>query len=841
MSLSSIRRVRVTTALATPLAAKADKDLVVAIDARVDTIEASLPDKASASSVTALDGRVDTVEAGLASKAEAAAVVEGLDDLQDNLNAEAATRAVTDTALQNDVNSRMGRFSLGGGDYGWNANTKRLLSVADPIASDDASTKSYTDNASGTARAEAINYTQEALADTALASFSAPMIVAAQPAPFGDFVSYTANNRMLAIWAVPSGSFAFAFACFELNGLGKVDGSGWRATQLRLRVFARPGGDGDLQPDPGNLILPGNGDNDVPVLDQIYATEDVALQPGDISTLVPVKFDLSAADPILRIPNYFYCFVINAYDDSDTLVTIGWRSYALGFSPPGTEDWRLGFASTANDDLTPPGASAYVLANSVAYQIYGGSRQAEGALSRPANRTVEGSVALLSPSPSIAVPSLRIYAPGLDAIVGGGTATFTPLPIESVVDTIILKAGQPTSLAYRYAQAAPLVKRGSTTLVRDTHYRYDPNRGTLTGLSGFASGGGSEDTSVTATYVGVDFRYDAIYADPEQVNIFGIQDGTPHRQIAEEFPATMPPTRTPMFMARVSVKGVELLPVHKTTRDRRWVIGEESIHLARLERNRRAIRKTIARAQTGQSVKIAGYGDSITAIGYNLSAQNTTPNGPARDIDAFLERRTSGEKAALAHFNGDGGTGAHIHVGPMWRLKAALEAWGSAVTYDNWGVGGTNSRSDSFVSPFDGVTYLHMGNPTRLAALIASTPNLIVLATGENELGELYTDNNVIDIGQQIMAAGIDLVVVAPTTPGNYHFANNQAEYLYTCSQLERAADALGCAFVPTHDVFTRLPLFGLSPEDASSASLVNHPEVAEFKLLGDLYADLVP
>lgn len=762
---------------------------------------------------------------------------------------DAATKSYTDIVAA----AKMGEFAFalpgGGTEMVWNAALRRIRSLADPAADNDAATASYVNVSAN----QVLRLARDEMhRDFTIASSAAPIVVAGQPNPTGAAVSWTVGRLMWGIGIAPIEAFAFDSIAFEVNGIGNADGSAMRVAEFRLRIFDRPGGEGDGNDQPGNFILPGNGANDRKLLDRRYDSRSVIAQPCHAYFFVTCRFDLSTINLIMRDMSRFYFAVLSAYDAAGNLISIGMRTATLTTMPDGNSDWRCGFCSNVTDDLTQ--AEPIAAPTSIAYRLYGRSREADGARGFAAPmRIVQDGIGLSSTGMSIEVPAIRLPMPGLERIVGGSMIELAPLPRQPANDTVTLLANVPTRLSYRYAEAAPIVRRGATVLTRDVHYQYDPQRGFLTGIpnSGFDGSGGTSPTIVTAEYVGIAYRYDSIYAVPETGN-FAAVAGAPRPVLAEEFAAAPPATMKEMFKARVSPLGIELLPTHRADLSRRFLLGEEARLWAWVERNRRAMRRTIAKAMRGLPIRIACYGDSITGFGYNLPEQNLSPNGPARDIDAYLESYPYDFRAALPHFDGDGGVGQHVHVGPMWALKAALETWGSVVTYDNWGVGGTHSGKGVLVNPNgDGNDYLHMGHPDRIAALLDparllpdianARPDLVMLASGQNEFVVEATDNNLIDIGQQILGAGCELVISAPTRPSLYHQFANIEGYAYTCEQERRAADYLKCGFVPTHEMFARCEAFGISQQDLSAATGGNHPGVLELHLLGLLYTAPVP
>lgn len=443
---------------------------------------------------------------------------------------------------------------------------------------------------------------------------------------------------------------------------------------------------------------------------------------------------------------------------------------------------------------------------------------------------------------SAIIPRVSVRIPGREIVVGGGAVAFPPLTPAASTSHAMTLTNVFQALPYRYMTAPPVVKRTSdnVTLLRDIDYWFDADRGMISGVP--AIDGNYPPTPIAVTFSGIAYRFDSVWLNVS-TNAIEVTTGTAHALIPEEYAAVAPLLGVELYRARVWPGGIELLPTHKSAG--RSYIADEFLGWLRTQwRNRRATRKIRAKIAAGQAVRIALYGDSIAAIGQTSISpvnQNIAPNGPYRDIPSYLVRWPTADlnnAVILPRFDGAAGVGQHIHINIAYPTVDALRAAGATVNFDNWGIGGSNTNNSSYVA--GGETFYNGSHPTRLNALIASAPDLVILAFGRNEAGSDLTRANTNNIVAQLKAAGIEVIVVAPTRNGEFYFSENLEKYYYTCEELRGAADYQDVGFFPTHEYMGdgRAEAFGMAAADMAAADLLNHPGPMALGLVGRALAD---
>ncbi|NKW09847.1 SGNH/GDSL hydrolase family protein [Ochrobactrum tritici] len=238
--------------------------------------------------------------------------------------------------------------------------------------------------------------------------------------------------------------------------------------------------------------------------------------------------------------------------------------------------------------------------------------------------------------------------------------------------------------------------------------------------------------------------------------------------------------------------------------------------------------KTLKRLETGQALKLVGYGDSITAMG----GGDVSPNGPMRDLKSYLNGLPADTLATIPTFDGDAGVGMHVRLGWNWLLKAALEErYSSPITYLNYGWGGTTSATGAN----NGL------DPSRFGPVLAEGPALMVLAFGMNEIGSIGTYANIRSIIEQCQAVGTEVIVV--TTPRVNSDGNpvSMVNWLKTHDYLVRAARDTGSAYVSLYELtgVGYEGAMGFSPRNLCSQNLYNHPWPKEFERIGALISSI--
>ena len=507
---------------------------------------------------------------------------------------------------------------------------------------------------------------------------------------------------------------------------------------------------------------------------------------------------------------------------------VGITQYERGYSMTTGPAWALVLPSGA----TP--AIAYIA--SLAGKVLDGSQFVN--IPRPATDPL--SALLLTPDGlSLSYEGLAVAVSGRvlrdrTAVAVGTTLSVAAAPTGTTTSTV--------SLVYFTLQAFVLnnanvwlgrrnisnvsVKRTSdgVSLVEGVDYAVNYENGKLRGLVNKAA------FNVDVTFNWAQERYDLLQVD-EQTNVLSIKSGTPRDFDPQEY--LVGPDTSKIAVARIRVVGgavQEIIPIYRF--DGLIERGTEAEWFRLQQRNRFAIRKTLGKLARGERIKVAGYGDSITALqtGAPTDGSQYQANGQWRDRDQYFVLYPSDTKTAkLQYFDtGDGAGAVHIRKGWNWTLvEHWRKAYGDIVDYLNFGIGSTASANVA-----NGGRW-----PARLAPIISAAPDLCVIAFGMNELGQYVTRDNVASIITQLQAVGTECVVVGvpqiapdnPTTPDMWRITNHA---------LRMAAWDTGCAYVPftaISDTDGGLAGLGLAKKHVSAANLYNHPGFYELEKYGEL------
>ncbi|HEL5025744.1 TPA: SGNH/GDSL hydrolase family protein [Stenotrophomonas maltophilia] len=251
-----------------------------------------------------------------------------------------------------------------------------------------------------------------------------------------------------------------------------------------------------------------------------------------------------------------------------------------------------------------------------------------------------------------------------------------------------------------------------------------------------------------------------------------------------------------------------------------------------LMHNRTCLRRVLGKAARGEAITVASYGDSITAI--QTGNVGYTANGPGRDRpETYLGYVPADTVAVLPKYDfGDGAGQVHVKISAPWHLVAALEDLsGAGVTHLNFGIGGTNSAD----------TINNGLYPDRLAPMLASGADLLLIHFGMNELGQTATLTRVKSIAQQAQAVGMDVVIMSVPRRNSVD-GPTLSGWNYTNRALWRAAVESGSAFAPQHWIGRddQLGGIGATPDSLAMANLINHPGPVEFVRYGQVLVQSV-
>jgi len=300
-------------------------------------------------------------------------------------------------------------------------------------------------------------------------------------------------------------------------------------------------------------------------------------------------------------------------------------------------------------------------------------------------------------------------------------------------------------------------------------------------------------------------------------------------------PAPASSLALPVYLARVVPSGVsEAVPLWRLYHDdaprtQKWL---DMI----ADRNRDALKKTIGKIRRGYPLRIAGFGDSITAIQRDVPS-TTVANGANRDRGAapltdpqhYLRDAYGADIVdALPLYTSvqlgrsdDGAGTVHTRVGAIWQLVAALERYGytlgTDLFYDNWGVSGAISQG--------------IGS-TWLAAVAGSSADLVIHAFGMNERGSDASEARMAYAAQTIMATGKDVLFTHCPRP-RVGPAGTLETWQYTNRVIDRVAIHSGAGLAPYEHLYDLPELLGQAVADCCQANNFNHPGLVEFEAFG--------
>lgn len=297
---------------------------------------------------------------------------------------------------------------------------------------------------------------------------------------------------------------------------------------------------------------------------------------------------------------------------------------------------------------------------------------------------------------------------------------------------------------------------------------------------------------------------------PERYDILSRQpDGTlryltgPERDFdAEEHIPELPGTE---LLATIAVRGEEAEIVKRE-------IPADCIS------GREYLQKFLVALKPGRTVRVMGYGDSITAL--QVSRPGFEPGGVFRDrCENYFRRYDAETRRKIPVWQRDGVSGQFVKAGWNWGLVEQLKKqYRVKVEYLNAGIGSTYSASGKG----------HGLDPERLGTALAAKPDLVLIAFGMNELSSPRTTENVTKIARAFQQKGAVTVIVGVPRcqSGPYATAN---------AHLKAAARASHSAFIDLGKVHP-----GVAPRHYCAANQFNHPGITELAVYRQVLASLL-
>lgn len=454
---------------------------------------------------------------------------------------------------------------------------------------------------------------------------------------------------------------------------------------------------------------------------------------------------------------------------------------------------------------------------------------------------------------TVTLPKLIISRHDADIVIPSSTVSFESVTAEAVSNAAFVMHYDPQGPAnfpgnrLKYLDAYGLsIKRVSdgATLGSPSDFMYKDGSGMVYGTQNVA------DFDCTVSYTGFTRRYDRVCVNPNTGEVAVIK-GTDRIVDAAEYRAAEPDGWRTAYWAYVDYRGVILQPAHAFNGYART--GAASADRASyIDYCRARLPKTLGRAMRGQTIRLIGYGDSITAQGGGNPADDGSvgnqliPNLDRDKIDGYyttasqpeIYGRMPADTAAIypKYDHGDGLGPVHVHLGWNWYLKAALEHLGATVTYRNWGVGGTTSENSITSGLYNG------RYPDRLNAAVADGGHLAVIAFGMNELGQPYSFANIVAIIRAFQATGHECIVVTPPLISSFGIRAPITQWRDTTHQMIEAARTTNSAFVNCAMIedFPGAGITGIPQPDATWINGFNHPGPTQLGYIGRALADIV-
>jgi lysophospholipase L1-like esterase len=413
---------------------------------------------------------------------------------------------------------------------------------------------------------------------------------------------------------------------------------------------------------------------------------------------------------------------------------------------------------------------------------------------------------------SVSVSSFRYTISGEEKVCAGNKFKIAPTESKEMKMDIMLQAPgyrddiwvyMPNKLPVRNVVAFELVNKGGKILQEGVDYRLD-KKGAVSQLKG-APQGGSIQTLATFSYF--PDRYDSLFFDPVNGS-FALVQGPVRNIDAEEYIPATPAGK--IRFCTIAVTGDKVQVV--TTYEKRTAVIEGSLT---------ALQKKL---KSGESIKVLGYGDSITAMG---AGRTYEPNSKDNDrFEGYFSRFPNDTINAIEKYDFQDGVGKkHCKNGWNWKLIETIEKkYNNNVEYLNCGIGGTSSDATKNNGLF----------MDRIEVALAVKADLVVLAFGMNELGSSRTEKNIDEIIKKFKAMGADVIVMGvPQINGTR--INDRNRWKETNDLLKKVALANNCPFIDTAEVN-----LGIAPEHICSANQYNHPGIFELNKYGEALAEVL-
>lgn len=434
-------------------------------------------------------------------------------------------------------------------------------------------------------------------------------------------------------------------------------------------------------------------------------------------------------------------------------------------------------------------------------------------------------------------PTFSVTLPARDLELDSGRLSLPCMTLavdapgsETLGERTVLRHPEAVQLAAQYVGQVRVKRVEDASLVPDADYDVNEDCGHIRGNARL------HGRTVDVEFRAYRHRYDIVGFDRRRAIAVHLP-GTARLVDPEEYRPSPNGDIVPIYGLYVWKDGVDIVDVSGWDR---FVRKTEQRQFQLLRRAfQTALEPALEAARRRKTVKIGGYGDSITSIGQRVAGMHAFPNGPIRDSRSYFSRYPKDTLARIASRKSDDGV-RHTQVGWCWSLAKAFEREDIAVEYRNWGLPGTTADASLKVDG-NNVECYGGGHPERLKYLVADACDIVVLGFGTNEIGEAGVYDRLRGIIERTQASGARCIVVGAPPLNPYTAVRSYEAWCLTNAEIKRAAEVTKSAYLPLENLFAlgNEGATGLSRRSYAAGNLINHPGLSEFRAIGDYLVSL--
>jgi lysophospholipase L1-like esterase len=426
---------------------------------------------------------------------------------------------------------------------------------------------------------------------------------------------------------------------------------------------------------------------------------------------------------------------------------------------------------------------------------------------------------------SVSLPARDIQTPNGQISLQASTLWVEAPPFQAMTEDVVLSGRHQCAATYIRDVIVEPVSR-STVLELKKHFQVWGDCGQILARPE------ARGTQVTVEFIACHHRYDSVCFDLDSGLLVRLP-GAPRLIDPEEYRPRIPEGLIHLYNLYVWPGGVDVIDVSDWQQLVRRGREDERARLRSYCQS--ALAPVLHAVMQRKSIRIGGYGDSITAMGGRPADLHLAPNGPSRDRIAWFSRYPAETRARIRQRT----DGRHVRAGWCWALAEAFEQRGLTAEYRNWGVPGTTAGSD--VKSDAGVPFYDGNHPDRLRPMLADECDLVVVGFGTNDLGDPNVYSNIRRLVEQIHETGARCIVVGSPGPNPVVAVRPYGMWLQTNADICRAARDTNAAYVPMEELYAlgNEGALGLSRRTYAAANLINHPGISELQGIGEFLVGL--